>query len=531
VRDHLRRSLAVLEASSLLAVILYVTIVALSSGDLTFHDETAYLSRGLAIGDGEFPDFLNGAAYSQVYFVASQLITDNANLYFCMRLISAQALVLGVWLAVRLVATPLIAWMTAALLSLLALTYAWPGVSGPAGGLAALSVAIVMRWRTPGVFGIAAGLMWLASAFRPELVWFACLASVLALARLLWPSASSRSGESRFYSCSWGQTVSVLAGGLLVPSLLVAFYGSPFSSDSRSWVAFAQHFSLRNAKGGEDPWLQASDITSRFFGDATSVASAFFAAPAVFAKHMLENIVYSYKDLALALGGTVDHPVSAGGVLVSAFGVVTLAVVFRRILGRSRARTFPSVERVFVVAFTGGLLVALIAPIVILYPRQHYLVPLAAVMFVLGALMVTRDHRSDQISTIGAVAVLVVFSWTAILVAVSVSMGQADRKPLLQAVRQLQELDQELVLLSEDWGLDVYVPGMRLAPSFDPKLHKSLGEWIDATHTNVVLLNDRLSMAPIAGAPDFDGFRDDPSSLGFVPLAQGSNLWVRPPQQ
>lgn len=475
-----------IEGAALLVLVVATVLRSIANSDLVFGDETSYLRAGLALmREGQTPGFTGGALYVDMYGLLSLLVPDEVGLYFAGRAVAASAFVLGVWLASRLLAGQYLAWPAGAVAASLPVTYVWPGVPGLAAGLLLVAIALVVRFRSPASFGLAAGLVWLASAARPEYVWLAVFMSV---GTVVWFAVTV---ARRQESWSVHQIVAAVTGAALIPLTLVLLHGSPFAT-SRSWVAFSQHFSLRNAAVGEDPWLDAGRIVARIFPQSSSLLEALAENPSAIATHVLRNVWdagLALQDQVLGTSGVQASPLTFAMVaaLVLSLAVSLLGAKRSEILGKSAVRLNVnwrslSFDKSLVWVTVLFAVILAIVPILLIFPRDHYLMAPAG-MALVGIVALQRRFGSPSVSRILPLTlVLALFALSLAQTVRAVTNRVVYPAPIARSVALMAQSDEKWVLLSGDWGvntsLDVFVPGVEIVPPGDIGKDETMGEFM-----------------------------------------------------
>lgn len=509
-------------------VAILVALRSILYGDLSFYDETSYLTRGLAQGSGGWATFTDGAVYSDFYLLLSKLIKSPVNLYFAGRALAAVALVLGTWLSVRILTRPWIAFVAAVMVALSSLPYTWPSVSAPAIALLMVAMSMVFRWRTSWVFGVASGLVWLAAGCRPEYVWAATAFSIICLSWVIWDFSQ---GELRTQKNLLKAIVALLSAFML-PAVLFIVHGLPYSNNGRDWDAFSQHFSLRRASGSEDPWLDAGAIVSRSFPDAHSVLDAFRASPGNFAQHVIANFLDVPKASIQAF---IQLPPTSWSILVLlgflSLLIGTLAAIY--LVAKEKSENTHALQRscwlrlnwrAFVVL---GILVATIAvQNLVIYPRPHYLIAPILLLLVLACLILDRLNKGSRVEQGMSLAFAIILLAAGGLVtirALEISSGSA---PLASVARVLSQLTPPVRLLAVDWGLSTYVQELEQI-SVGPKPGESFESFLNRERIDAVMINERFKGAIWSQASGFQQFVNDPAATGFSQVHEGSDFWIR----
>ncbi len=524
----------ILELPALLVVLLAVAARSVLTEDLAFWDEAAYLRRGLDALAGQWPRFSDGATYSDYYLVLSRFAHDPVGLYFAGRAGAAVLLVSGIWLAARLVVHRHLAWAAAAAIATTPAPYIWPGVAAPAAGVIVVGLAVLFRYPGLTSLGIAAGLFWLAAGSRPEFSWFALLCSSLSIAWCVLVVVRRTSDRPLGVRA----VVAVLVGAVAVPVGLVLLHGSPFEATGRDWVAFGQHFSLRNAQGSEDPWLDWVAIVDRSFPGATSVRETLFVDPLAVLSHVVANLTDAPMALFRDALGVSSESLSGSSVgvlmLMSLLAglALSLGVSPRSTVARLRVVTQTLKSHRYLPAWVvlGTLIISIALPVAIVYPRAHYLV-IPAGLLVIGIVAVQQWIGSSRFTLAVPVAITVALFSLFALQDVRLAIARAAfPAPLAVTATRLDEADADWRLLAVDRGLATFVPGLTEVEGDTPRPGEDFPAYLDRNRINAVLINDRFMNAVWSRTPGFALFTADPTAAGFAPVSPGSSVWVRTPQ-
>ena len=533
-RQHFKR-ISFLEFPAV-GFILFVTAVrSLAREDITFWDESSYLSMGLSVGTGQFADFSSGPTYGYLFFLISQFVDAPVDLYFAGRGAAAALLILGVWFSARILSGPVLAWTAGAALAISPSPYAWPGVAAPAAAALVVGCAVMLRWRTPVTVGIASGLFWLAAGARPEFSWLALAttSTVMVWAGVILLKHRNRQLTRRRI----GGLVAATLGSVAVPVTLVLLHGSAFQRTGRDWVAFGQHFSQRHFAQGEDPWLDWQDITARKFPDADGLVSALFTNPQAFVWHVVSNVratpsIFFRESLGVESTPALFTTIT-GLALVSLLAGLLLSILVQPRTASHKARyclkrlALGSAGDRIVLALLSLTAVAAVVPVVLIYPRIHYLVLPSAILAV-GVVTIQANIGSPRYSMLLPVAAIALILLLTTIQTYSTLQQRMLNPPILATTaKALAESGQGWRLLGVDSGFDVYVPNLQQVLEVDTKGVDSFPSLLDREDINAVLVNLRLEWASWSDLDQFDLFMRDPSKFGFHQVVPGSPIWVR----
>ncbi|PKQ29488.1 MAG: hypothetical protein CVT60_05105 [Actinobacteria bacterium HGW-Actinobacteria-10] len=483
----------------LLEGILLVAILAIGASqmatleDLTVADEAGYLRGGLVLTPRSY-------SYSYLYALAGILSQNLVTTYLIGRSLGVVIFVLGAWFAGRLLGSRVAALTGALLLISLGSPYIWPGIATFAAGVNIAASAILLKWQNARGAAAASVLMWIGAASRPEYWPAAALCTVLAGWTIL------REAKSNAAKPSW---VAVLL--LAVVPLLLIGGGAIELGGERTWLAFGQHYAV--AHEGDSYWVGWEEIIRRDFGDASNVGSAFAAAPGAVIDHVRINLTRTPAMIrdSLLWGRNTRPGLALSNrsalVLLTALLVAGLATaaaeVWKGHLHRLSWSFAPLAWPVYLIALLS------IPPVLILFPRLHYLQTWVAAAILTAVIVMSRMSARMQL---GIAAVAITLVAVPLMVSVVHSYTRPAYRENLALVRVLQRLPGKHVAatgLSPE--LSTYIPNFRMVR---PKsTDETFQDFLHREDVDVIVADQAL----LAGAwSDVPGFTDfDPAAAGF----------------
>lgn len=503
-RNPRKRTSLLIELLLLLAILAIAASQMITLEDLSIADEAGYMRGGLELSPSSY-------TYSYLYALGGLLSSDLVVAHFVGRALGVIVFVLGVWVAGRLLVSPVAALTGALVLTALGSPYVWPGIATFAAGINIAAAAILLKYRDVRWLTLATVLLWIGAASRPEYWPAAALASIIAVWMI-------RTDVSR-RCIPLHVAVAALAVLITVPTFLIAG-GAVELGGQRTLVAFGQHYAV--AKGGDAYWVGWEDVLARDFGNVSSAGEAFWAAPDVFAAHVgrnLPRVAPMLRDSllwgrntrpGLALSNSVALATLAG---LIAFGA---AVAMRRLLheGASVAR-----ERVFALHRWPVYALALLSvpPVLILFPRLHYMQ-----MWIAASVLASVVAMGALSARLRIAIALTAASLIGIPLAVSVvhSHAQPSYRENLELVRALQTLPGDHVVattLSPE--LSTYIPNVAMVspqPTDD-----TFEDFLRREEVDVIVADSGL----LAG-----GWSDVPGFVEFDPAASGFELVITEPR-
>jgi hypothetical protein len=405
-----------------------------------------------------------------------------------------------------------------------------------------LVLAIFVRLgEHPGRWGLMLAAAALLSLIRPEYM-IAVLGFLLYGAYLV----LARRARDR-------ELLSFLAIAAIFTAWLYVHYGFPMGG-GRTIFAFAQHFALNYSAWhhlGPDPW--ESDyraIYSAVFHDAPSILAAARANPFAFIHHLASNLLHSplvvaglfFAHFNLILPRFEIYTLVEAGLLLAA--AILAFVYFAGGQRRSAAEAAPGILATMRSLPEAICLAIFLLPfalmMLILYPRNHYVLGFGAVLFALA--IVTLGRRIGDSLTpsrsfaVFALLVIMVPSLGATGARIDVPMGETSvvPRPALQTAYFLRGLEIRSVVHVCAWqtpGPGTYAgDNFRSVSALDK--HQGLHQFLASDDIGVIVADDRLRRNPaFYQDPAWRDFQSMPEKFGFaahtLPESGGIVVYVR----
>lgn len=515
--------------SQLLLVTIFTACLSFTHTDLGFYDETSYLTRGLLERKGIFPAFTDGATYSDIYWFLSHVTNEPSVLYYLGRASSAVIVVVAVWLACRILFNSKIAFIAATTMAILPVTYVWPGVSNPASAF--LLIAIALIWKSPNYWSLlfATFLVWIAAGSRPEFVFLGCVL----LAWCLFEATSTIIRTRRK-----GLVFLPLAAFFLLVTfvlILTRLHPGPFSGADRSWTAFTQHFALRHASPNSNSWLEAGAISKGYFPTSESIIGAFKENPVEFARHVLQNMVDTPKVFLgsfVRVGSYSDYLSFFTLCILTTFALIATLCL---IASCRKLRTSNNVSRFFVkthtfqLVFTALVVIFSIVPIIVIYPREHYLVFWVCISMLLAAWVLHQGIPHTYLSkTLWKIFVGAFFIAVALCV-IKIPQQIISPPALTSLVSSIQEQPDQLNYLATEFGLEIFASKLKPIEYRDAEF-STFSQLLTGRNINALLLTGDFVNGPWKNLPGLKDFVSDPARYGFYQLKPSSPFWMRKPK-
>ncbi len=323
-------------------------------------------------------------------------------------------------------------------------------------------------------------------------------------------------------------------GAGAVPLALIGLHGSPFAGTERSWVALGQQFASRHLSPGQNASNDYPSILARFFPGADSLAEAFVVSPGVFLTHVLQNMLEMpgalFQDVFSLRYSSVLSATGPAFLMSATLLIACLAAILVDLRG-SRDRVANLVHRLLSSRFRVPLsllilgIVASAIPVLVVFPRVHYLLLPAGFVLTGGALVLNRIG-SQRLQWLLPQAVMLLLFTLLCAQTTSQLVYVISRPPAISvAARYLTESGRDWRLLGTP-GLATYVPNV-LEISDPSRDGESIADYIERQQIDVVLLSTDFDAAAWTNINGFDEFRSDPASLGFRQISPNSPVWIR----
>jgi hypothetical protein len=358
--------------------------------DVGADDEGWYVAGGVLLGKSGFPNAPNGWPIPELgplhclsYFALSKLYKAPLELYYAAWELRTMLLALAIFVLVRRARGP---WWQALLASFFfvncKIADVWPFPMHTAtlvilGGVIAASFTRT----TIATLGVVTIALAFAGFCRPELL-FAWASALAAFAFFVVRGARGQGTRE-----AWLEAFAWMGGSLAPVFVGLLTLGNPLGG-TRSWFAFAQHYTLGlfKAEGNTlDPWANWGPVVARDFPGANSVFEAIRANPAAFLAHVGGNLHRFPGSFFWTTVPTLEasrHIERALWLVVIAFAIVQV----RRMVRDRRRESSPmkNPTRMALVFAFFCCVVPFVLSTLIVHPREHYFVP----VIVLGIILV-----------------------------------------------------------------------------------------------------------------------------------------------
>lgn len=484
--------------------------------DITLQDESEYLYRGVTLWNTGLPHPSWSPLYVIWYFLISFLEPNKIGLYYLNYKLTVILLPILTYSVLRrsTVSIPvslIISWL---LLVSHANALTWPRVS---------HFALLLILATFLFIGHKRSLLWsslfasmgalLVSYARPEYFLTYALSTLLFVFLFI---RDCKKLEKRYL-------LGVMAYGLF-SALVLAALGLPVTGN-RSMFAFGQHFSLNwvhwNASD-LDPWVDWREIISRNFGSPHSILEAFVNNPSAFLIHITHNLLEFARFIPKLFFPANANEIS--GKVIALLGIGLLVGLLVACLSNTRykrlllmliylvRKNLQEYKRVLI--FVAFFLLPTFVSILIIYPRDHYLLVFSVLIVMIPAILLTNhDSKQGQINLkkLLLLCVLLVF------ITPQFSQSQMLVQKHLHAIQYIQSLqtDEPINLLDSYGGYYIYLDGnfRRLGPS---DKNTNFDQFRVDQNINLIVVSNELRHSGLKNDPEWQGFLVNYRQFGFV---------------
>ncbi|MBE9117129.1 hypothetical protein IQ249_14605 [Lusitaniella coriacea LEGE 07157] len=380
--------------------------------DIQLHDETYYLYSGVNLLQEGLPEPEWAPFYTIWYYFLSSLEPNPIQLHFLNHQLLVSLTTLVFYLFLRSIKVrPILAFLTSSLYLVSGIHQVDPRPTNFAFLIFALVFLLAIKARAKdSYYGILSLGFLLISFIRPEYfvpfcaifsfyffhfiktIWIAKRASLRAIAKISFLTLTSL--------------------------LFITILGNPLGGD-RSWWAFRQHFSVNWVEWNQSdliPWTNYVEIVKSVFGNAENISEALSVNPTLFFAHILTNfknyIINSIEILFVDFDRYQFFPILNRAIACLEV-IVLIAVIFyiikqRKIVAKNLD---PSLTKKLVIAVL-GLLIAIIPSVLLVYPREHYLVIQGTLIFAIAAYLLESSlpkHRLNYRTLKFACAIGLIF--------------------------------------------------------------------------------------------------------------------------
>jgi hypothetical protein len=515
--------------------------------DVGADDEAWYVAGGALLGKPGFPEGANGwpipelgALHCLSYFALSKVFPHPLELYYASWQLRTTLLALAAYVLVRRAERP---WWQALAVSFTfvnsAIADVWPFPVHTAALvlLLGLVAATFTRTTTASLCVVTIALAF-AGFCRPELLYAYGVAVAAFVAYVAREAARGPGARGR----RWGEALLWSAAVIVPGALLARWLGNPLGG-TRSFYAFAQHYTLElfeAEKNPLNPWASWGPVVARDFPGATTVSQAMRANPSAFLAHLGRNVSKLPANTVLAVIPLLDVSTNVARALLALGAGAALVQAARLLRDGSRHRAVSTALFAFACA-----LVPFVLAILIVHPRLHYFVVVVAVgMTLVGSYPLPALRWRPPIAPSPRARVAGVIA--ACLLAVSLTATKSEAATLVEwlthsptkrglfghrqrASARLRALNLEgrVVALEYAWGTCFYA-GYDCESYLRWDKPTALGRFLAERRVDVVIVDDEmLRDVRFVDDPDVPDFLAHPDKYGFeVERVEGTDVRI-----
>ena len=479
--------------------------------DISLWDESTYLANGIYFWDpSRMSHHESSPLYSYLYKILGHFVGEPQKLFQLMGLLVSAGATISIFLCVLLLSRNLL--LATAIFAIL--IFSNFGMVIPRLVYAAViilmigsSVAFSLKL-IPARATVLTLTAYLTAYIRPEFALaFYILASIAAISWTYNIISFKRNGS--FISSYWVD-VAISGGCLIIIALLMSAWSIPtIKGDERALIAFGQHYALYwNSvhQPGSDAYLNWQGLLAENFPGAKSELDALIKFP----KGMLDFLFGNIKNLfniALQEGKSLI-------IKYSWFFLILLSVVAFGL--RPRPREIPSEQNRYLYwshTINALLCLALASPvlisIILIYPRQHYLIVLVALIFLYISLIAKKSSANH--SVIPSAILAIAFS-------IFVVPAPSEPKPIIEVIKSLRNLHRSFGLVLEaDGGWCYYMP-RRCTTRFIQHIptDQNVIDYIASEGIDSILVSPLMTAyAKAYSQHDLQHLLEDPPSFGW----------------
>jgi hypothetical protein len=480
--------------------------------DIGLTDEGGYLYGGATAWNAGRPNPAWAPLYTAWYFILSLLEPNRIALYYLNYKLLAMLppiIMYGV-LRRNTVSIPvslIISWL---LLVSHANALAWPRVS---------HFALLLILATLLLVGHKRSLLWsslfasmgalLVSYVRPEFFLTYVLSTVLFAFMFI---LDYKKLEKQYL-------LGVMAYGLF-SALVLGALGLPVGG-ARSMIAFGQHFSVNWVywnRSNLNAWSDWGEIISLNFESARSIPEALGQNPSAFLKHVSYNLLNFVRftpklflPVNLSAMWAIVFAVLSSGLLIAHLSKAhykSLLMPFSSVCGNLR-----KYQQLLI--FVGLFLLPACASIIIIYPREHYVLVFVVLIVMTVAILLTNPDARQ-----GEVNLKKVFLLCALLVFMTPDFGQSE-KPVQKNLSTLQliqslEIDEPVNMLEAQGGYHYYL-GSNFHRVRESEKNVSFDQFRVDRNINMIVVSDGLrNDSRFKADPEWQSFLVNHRQFGYL---------------
>lgn len=423
-----------------------------SSIDIYLFDESSYLDAGYNLFTNGFPAAENGPLYALWYKILSLIEPNKISLYFLNYKVTTILVSVALFAVLRTYRVSNIVSFIASLWLLICRgnISAWPRVEHPALVLLLLSLVLIKNVKSSSTaLLVCSFISLLASYVHPE-YFLACLL----LFGLYLVVAIIRRAEAN--------NKAILVLFLSASLILLVLLGPPafFSSGKRNFIAFGQHYALNWTRWKHSdipPMINWRPIMKQDFGEADSFLSAVWINPSAVMKHVMSNTLQSSIEIPRFFSVRIFSIFQERStfifaqIIVLSFTACVYALKRRKAWIEQVRLNLKLLKLQFTVI--GVYIFVLLIVCIFIFPRNHYILVLATLLFVSIFLCFAANQKEHSSAFINVLVCTLLFL-------IVPEFDLKERQQTLKMLRFIERLGikKNVNLLESDGGYSIYLP-------------------------------------------------------------------------
>jgi hypothetical protein len=465
--------------------------------DIQFHDESIYLDKGYKFNSNYL--FMDGFIYFTWYKLLSFFVTDTITLYYFNYIVLLSINPFLIYILLRKMKQGKFISAVFSILFLISTVnvIAWPLVTRFA--LALILCTFILTFSVKdkknkyliALFGFS-----LLVYTRPEYILSLVIFAIVSIIYLLYRYSKSHN------------RVLLLAGLLtLLLTVFVVFVQSPVRGN-RSVMAFGQHYGVHLYNKGKisvDPNTNWRKIMKKNFHTDQSIILAFLNNPGEMTNHMLANIKdIPYQAMQLFFPYNIKNKLIKKILLVIAgvLFILLMIIAFRKIKGTPFFHSQHVDETIFY-WLSILIIIPLLVSLCLIYPREHYLLVMFAILLITAAKNVPAIPESWKLKWALPLIILLVLYWVPWQASgaagllpgkiVSIHHNQCTNLGKIKFTRNIKTSAKK-VFLGSGGSMEPYIPDFKYIDKHSKNI--PFNRYIERENINMIEVNIGLTNDP-----------------------------------
>jgi hypothetical protein len=289
----------------------------------------------------------------------------------------------------------------------------------------------------------------------------------------------------------------------LIILIIIIVLGNPLGGGGRALGAFKQHFSLNWVawnKSSLNPWRDSDEIVRNTFGDIDNIQDALFSNADLFFKHLSTNIsiiLQEFTRLTSQIVFTVNsYRLEYIGLYILFFIILmsTIVNLYRSRIPVLQLLKTNLIDKTEIIIISVFYMIPIISSIIIIYPRQHYLLYLLFLVIVVFIPLIKINY--NKIKWEGKLTSLILIFIAILLLVVTPSPKKFYSnysQNNLETVRFLRSLNiqSKVNMLEDNGGYYTY-----LTPNYswvrDRDMVTDFNNFLEKSEINMIILSGKL---------------------------------------